>query len=213
MSCRLSIARVLATSRTQLQSPWAPASVPLASPPLLERRHRPRRAFHHLHRPHKAVCMMPGLWEPEATLPDRPDTLVAALAVRQDAIFKPPTPRTLLPQNYLRVRRSPSLSSDSASAHPSHALCPLPPHVGFDRRRYLPLSVLVYPSHERARTILRTVVFPHARLVKLIDLRTLRSPASYACAGLRDTLTIARSLFAFRAALDRRSELQEEEDA
>ncbi|KAJ7603441.1 hypothetical protein DFH06DRAFT_1350203 [Mycena polygramma] len=170
MSCRLSIARVLATSRTQPQSPWAPASVPLASPPLLERRHRPRRASHHLHRPHKAVCMMPGLWEPEATLPDRPDTLVAALAVRQDAVSQP-APRTLLTDIKswptisadLRVRRGPlSLVRPRPRPRPRlHAplACTLP---DAGRARPSPLAASAFPSTWPLRTpfLLPVLAYP-----------------------------------------------------
>ncbi|KAJ7603451.1 hypothetical protein DFH06DRAFT_332819 [Mycena polygramma] len=110
-------------------------------------RHRPRRASHHLHRPRKPVRMMPRLWAREATLPPNytpPDTSVATLAVRQDAVSQPAS-RTLLTDT--KSSASPALSSLVRPRYRPHALlaCTLP-DTDTGRARPSPFAALASPS-------------------------------------------------------------------
>ncbi|KAJ7637988.1 hypothetical protein DFH06DRAFT_1138629 [Mycena polygramma] len=189
--------RVLTAARTPPQSPWASAyarvfggrsrgrdaefvspllSTAVSSVRAFPRtaRYRPRRASPHLHRPHKAARMMPGLREAEATLPPN---------------HTPPA-ATCAPWQYLRVRRSPSLSSDPA---PTRLTCTLPVaptlraavlvlfwadasswsySVPSPPMPYLPLPVLVYPV---VQARVRHCTLPAARLARFIRTETYAS--------------------------------------
>ncbi|KAJ7638025.1 hypothetical protein DFH06DRAFT_1478541 [Mycena polygramma] len=183
----LSVGRVLATTRTPLQSVWDAAYVRVVEKTALFCLFRPRLSsnctsslspriphqplvsyfIHGMKPPAPNLCaldadvagMLPGVWDPECVMTNS---------------RSPPRARYLPTQTHLRVRHCPSLSPDPAPPPAGVRIdaCPMPERHHRACPASAPLPDLAYPVVQARAPHSPIAHFLHARRVELIRART-----------------------------------------